>query len=522
MKKIKIWLLMFATLFLVCCMKDVHNVAINATFDKVSVYVNEVIDLDLFTVHVYNSKGKSTLLTKEEYVVTPRPFNELGKQTLTVSYQGLETKIHVLAQEKPETDEKELRTLDVALIKESFLLNAAFDDQALLVKAICTDYSEEILSASDYGIENFNKYILGFQTITVTYQNIGKNVRIYVYHPFPKNIVENLRATGDTGKITLNWDLPLLTDQVVSYEIKNLKTGQLYEVDGNLSEYTVNDLMNHETYTFSIRAKLSNNLYTAYTYVTEKAEKVYNIYIHFGTLPILYTALEMFNNTNESYYYFSRTGTINTDYLPSHVTYINKTNNREILSKVRELNALNPEAVFNLYVDDLRVALVLDILYAGGVSENRQNIILLPDGTGTYSLPYQITDEFYASAKANWDNYVQDYLTGEEFLWGDSDPDPLNMGRYAYYLSTLSNVEYWVQYKDLIQSNSEIFNANIKYMNLVQKNPYDMYQQLKPEDKILFEKMVLTGSDITNNVEYYNNEFLGTDKRLLLELNEFN
>ena len=135
----------------------------------------------------------------------------------------------------------------------------------------------------------------------------------------------------------------------------------------------------------------------------------YDFYITLGTMPTLYATLNAYQNQNpNTYMWFFRGNTISKQYSADFIHYFStqsstnansEINYLEIRKKVKEILIKNPASKFTLYCDDLRTQFILDIFVAAGVEFEDLKVVLLSDGTGTYSNYAAITEDGYVAQK---------------------------------------------------------------------------------------------------------------------------
>lgn len=275
-----------------------------------------------------------------------------------------------------------------------------------------------------------------------------------------------------------------------------------------------------------------------------KGNETYDFYLTLGTMPTLYATLNAYQNKNpNTYMWFYRGNTISKQYSASYIHYFDSqsatnansaTDYMEIRNKVSDIFSKNPSAKFNLYCDDLRVRFVLDIFVAAGVDFDDLSITLLSDGTGTYTNYANITEDEYTSQPSQWASYVQDYVDNR----GNKNYSKFNMSNkngeqavelqsYAFYLSTFSNVSYWVQHPDfLINEKSTTLNTQRYNMNIVKKDPKAIYNSLDATTKNEYQQVVLanalvdstTLSTLQEAQTYFDSKLSNRNKEVVLIL----
>lgn len=269
-------------------------------------------------------------------------------------------------------------------------------------------------------------------------------------------------------------------------------------------------------------------------------EHTYDFYVTLGTMPTLYATLNAYNRQNpNTYMWFLRGNTISYDYSTDFIHYFetqSKTNATSetdyslIRNKVKEILASDKDAKFNFYCDDLRVSLIAHIFVYAGVDFEDMHVTLLSDGTATYNNYSYQTDDYYAGYAARWSEAVQNYTNGrnaENFEAPYSDTDTaMDLQYLAFYMSTFDNVEYWIQSPEYLVCDSNTVKENRSKMNIVKKDPKEMYATLDESIKDDYKKAVLANALVDSETlktlddakEYFDSKLSGRDKELVLIL----
>lgn len=257
-------------------------------------------------------------------------------------------------------------------------------------------------------------------------------------------------------------------------------------------------LLNHSS------AKADSKAYTA-----EDRGETINLYITFGTLPTLYAGLNAINDSSESYMWFSRKETFKTEYLPKWVTMLSSTEGYgdSMLSKFKQViqssYKANKDVKFNLYTDDLRVHLMLELFSNNQIPTGNYSVHLLSDGTATYSYFSKLFNEKDSYSKwtelsDKFSSYLRETQVGKPYINSSTSTSPLYEMMYA--AAELKNVEYWLQYPEYLTSNDPNVTLEKTKLNLVKKSPQDIYNSLSNEDKNLFSKAVGINKDQFKNM----------------------
>ena len=286
----------------------------------------------------------------------------------------------------------------------------------------------------------------------------------------------------------------------------------------------------------------SNDSNESITNTDTDVEYNYDFYITLGTMPTLYATLNAYQNQNpNTYMWFFRGNTISKQYSADFIHYFStqsstnansKINYLEIRKKVKEILIKNPASKFTLYCDDLRTQFILDIFVAAGVEFEDLKVVLLSDGTGTYSNYAAITEDGYVAQKEEWKNYLKNYInnrnndTYTQFS-SSFNTQATNLQLYCFYVSSFSNVMFWIQHPDyLINTVSNTINKERFNMNIIKKDPKAIYNSLDSETNLAFQKVVLANALVDSDtlttledaVEYFDSKLKNRDKDVVLIL----
>ncbi len=270
-------------------------------------------------------------------------------------------------------------------------------------------------------------------------------------------------------------------------------------------------------------------------------EHTYDFYITLGTMPTLYATLNAYARQNpNTYMWFLRGNTISKEYSADFIHYFSTQsadNNKssvnwaEIRDKVKEIKAADPEAKFNLYCDDLRVAFIPHIFVYAGVAFEDLHVTLLSDGTGTYQIYHTQNDSMYNGFAAEWTEILKQYTEGRddeafEMPYADNNEQMTQLKYLAFYVSTFPNVEFWVQSPDYLTCKSAVVTAARESMNIVKKDPAEMYKNMSDAVRTAYQKVVLANALVDSDtlqtledaVAYFDSKLSGRDKELVLIL----
>lgn len=276
--------------------------------------------------------------------------------------------------------------------------------------------------------------------------------------------------------------------------------------------------------------------------VPKVKQDCYDFYITLGTLPTLYATLNAYQNQNpNTYMWFYRGNTISYEHSAPFIHYLSgqsknnspsKANYLNIRKTVRDILRENPSAKFHLFCDDLRVRFILDIFVAAGVNFNALDVTLISDGTATYKIYNELTEEKYQSLEKEWANYLQLYTenrTNPNYVAPNIPltEQAMELSDFAFYVSTFANVTYWMQYPEyLVNTQAPSLQKAKLNMNMIQKSPKAMYDSLNAQIRQDYQRVVLANALIDNDslhtledaVNYFDDKLQKTDKEVVLLL----
>ncbi|MRX83674.1 hypothetical protein GJG86_14415, partial [Eggerthella sp. HF-4214] len=140
---------------------------------------------------------------------------------------------------------------------------------------------------------------------------------------------------------------------------------------------------------------------------------------------------------------------------------------------VRDLYKLNPNAHFNLYINDITCSLVHSVIYANGIPEGQYSITLMSDGTASYSFyneAYAVDDpeQKHQNLIDQWDK-AKDfaYQTGkasDEYGWHD------HWDSMYVVLACEPNAEWWVARKEFFNQGGSVLTQLQADVRVIQKS----------------------------------------------------
>lgn len=224
----------------------------------------------------------------------------------------------------------------------------------------------------------------------------------------------------------------------------------------------------------------------------EASPKEYNIYQLASTLPTLYSALNIFDDQTESYFYFARTGTFLKEDMPNHVKvfFDSPEPAKLVKDKIKELYEKNNSNIINLYLDDAKVHRAIQYFTEQGIPEKNYTVTLLPDGAGSYTkFPYYKANSYktFLHDASLYDNFYQKALKSENTNLSYAT-DSGELSNSKLYASQQNNFTYWLQYPSLFKSEDPKMVIEIEKANLKEITPQNIFAKLNKDEKEQFTK----------------------------------
>lgn len=215
---------------------------------------------------------------------------------------------------------------------------------------------------------------------------------------------------------------------------------------------------------------------------------IYNLYITFGTIPCLYSQVNIYYEKNPSYIWFRSGGHFdyNSNSVPENLKYYyhmcgsdkDYINNhyKDIVKRIKKIKENDSKAKFNIYTDDSRVQFFLKPIVLANVYNDINNIIIISEGNITEYLYRDIKMNDSEFQEKRWNELIKN-ISDEKY-----DDDILKISNYCFWLSTQKNVKFLLPYSELLENNS----VSKKYkstMNLIPLDIEDLYKKLPYEYK---------------------------------------
>lgn len=237
-------------------------------------------------------------------------------------------------------------------------------------------------------------------------------------------------------------------------------------------------------------------------------DDVYAFSMTFGTMPSLYAGLYAVDREIPTYFFFERVQTFDQEGFPEHVMlcpYLGEEKEESMRdwmkNTIRNIDEKNPDAQFELYVDDLRAGPIShDFFAAQGIDMSRVKVIMLSDGTGTYN---EFFNNFGASGTGEtyWKKMVDEI---NSMSWSGDDgyvetkalPEFETHWHWSYPLATRENYTYIMHDSGLLETSDPYVKERIKEMHCEDRNVVDMLNGLSPDKQETFLSMIPYEKDV--------------------------
>lgn len=268
----------------------------------------------------------------------------------------------------------------------------------------------------------------------------------------------------------------------------------------------------------------------------------YNIYVVNATLPTLLITMDMIENKeNNTFLYYARESTLDVEKLKDNIPQLTLSSHIgnyesiyndlyiEIQEYVKNILKKDSKAHFTLIVDEYRGWLEFPIFIEQGLTDEQYTIRYYSDGTLSYVANYEILKEnkydFFQEEKENYLNLIKKVRNGNhkcvitcDYLVNKEIGETKNLIDYPYdanyvLLATLrDNVEYYIQYPELIKYQDDKISEEMSKANIYKLDVKEKFEKLNLKQKKIFFELIKFDKE-TFDKNYFNDE---TGKYLII------
>ena len=275
--------------------------------------------------------------------------------------------------------------------------------------------------------------------------------------------------------------------------------------------------------------------------IDNSKKQEYDIYITTSTLPTFMAMLDMAGKDEvQGFFWTQRATSLNLDSIKNHTKklkiseYIGNSKEYDFKTKVipeikeyiKNVLEKDEDAYFNLYVDDYRFYLDVELFGKIGLGDNRYTYYLYTDGTSSYTTDFKIgniyshkeyrirekdsyndfekekNDYFELIDKIRSNQYQYNNMPGSYMVEDDGDTYIYD---YMLLAALRKNVKFMIQFPQLIHFEDERVAEEMKEANFIKIDLREQYQNLSMEGKeILLESIKLNKNELDK--EYFVDE----------------
>lgn len=314
----------------------------------------------------------------------------------------------------------------------------------------------------------------------------------------------------DSQKILVNWETSKTVDSVTISVYHNgdfLKSETLSQYTGAMDGVREIDAM-YGNVTVKVKVKRGNATTTKKTTVGLTADE-YNFAPITATMPVTLFTLNLDeiteNGTIPTFVWFKRSDAWDWNKLPEGVYKMPVAGNqflnsnevvmyRETSDYIEELYKLNPDSHFNLYYNDFFADGWVDATIANGIPAENYNVVLLSDGTASFSyfnehFNNENADANYETMKQEWNTLKTQVASYGEYRRTSKKKFNIStnaLREYAYVMATEEdNVEWWLtRINGTLAPQNQEFYAKVEANQSVVVSPFaDILKAMTNEER---------------------------------------
>lgn len=251
--------------------------------------------------------------------------------------------------------------------------------------------------------------------------------------------------------------------------------------------------------------------------IERKKESEYDIYVTKETLQTLFAQLNIANKYNpRGYIYTSKNKMLDIDYIKEKYPnmtiseYIGIADDEifetqvvaELKEYVKEILSEDEDAYFNIYTEEYKFYLALELFGKIGLSDSRYSATIYSDGTLSYTwaandYTYDMTKENkyekFVEEKESYSNIVKQ-IRSNQSKYGNVLVSLLRNYDYMLISTLQDNAKYMLQYPELFVFKDKKIAKEMEKANIKKIVAGDEYNKLSEEDKNTFLKSIKLNS----------------------------
>ena len=297
--------------------------------------------------------------------------------------------------------------------------------------------------------------------------------------------------------ITDEKDTDLLSKVIISTSSKDILVEGTYLTSSVSGEFTID---------FSVSDSDNN---TATDSVDVTIYSPYNVFALNATMPPLFSLSTLVSDDTPSLVWIERKGTFDFENLPDSVIAsweadegdpdLCNSTFTELMNKVNEIGSEDAYSRFTLYRDDVRADLDLYMFLSQGISEDRYQVKMVPDGAWSYNsaISDYTGEDTYAAFKDHQDyyKYIVEQAKAGKFSASDAEYLGDTYYKFTIVMAQRDNFEYLLQYPEYIASKDPLVQAEIEKAHITEAKPDVMYNSLTEDQQEQFRTILSLDKD---------------------------
>ena len=327
-----------------------------------------------------------------------------------------------------------------------------------------------------------NHYIPALWEINT--QQIQKSTNVAISAESIEKIVKENRATS--LEITAN----------MNYNGKVVRTVKVEKtVNDILENGFVMDFKDYGRFSVNAKFKKNGNVVNSSNATVDITADEYNLAPISATSPVTLFSLSLWDITNgangdkiPTIVMLTRPSAYDWNSLPEgvygtpYLTNVQKWDLDTYAAYVKMLYEISPNAKFNMYLNDIDVDIIHQIIYANKIPQNQYALTLLSDGSATYNL---FNEEYKGTnPQSAHNNLVKDWNSAKDYAYKNGKAKDgwsrhKHMSSFYAVVTSEANVQWWVIRTNLFKSGDNNVFADKAAQKATRKNVSSMLTDLQ-------------------------------------------
>lgn len=327
-----------------------------------------------------------------------------------------------------------------------------------------------------------NHYIPALWEINT--QQIQKSTNVAISAESIEKIVEENRATSLEITANMNYNGKAVRTVKVEKTVKDI-----------LENGFVMDFKDYGRFSVNAKFKKNGNVVNSSNITVDITADEYNLAPISATSPVTLFSLSLWDITNgangnkiPTIVMLTRPSAYDWNSLPEgvygtpYLTNVQKWDLNIYADYVKMLYKISPNAKFNMYLNDIDVDIIHQIIYANKIPENQYTLTLLSDGSATYNL---FNEEYKGTnPQSTHNNLVKDWNSAKDYAYKNGKAKDgwsrhKHMSSFYAVVTSEANVQWWVIRTNLFKSGDNNVFADKAAQKATRKNVSSMLTDLQ-------------------------------------------